>query len=263
MPHLPVNGIDLFYERTGSGPPLVLIAGLASDSASWAPVVAPLSERFSLFMPDNRGVGRTRPSDAPVSVAAIAADIGELIVALDLAPAHLLGHSLGGAIACRLAADRPDLVSRVVAAAAGLRVPGRVQALLEDLIRLRRRDDDETLFYRLFFQWLFRDAFFDDAERVEDAVRLAATYPFRATADGLEAQVRAALAFDGRDRIGAVKAPLLVLSAGEDRLFGEADFAPFVAAPNVAFASLAGAGHSLHWDDPVGFADAVADFLGR
>ena len=65
MPALELPDLSLHYEDRGSGPPLLLVAGLASDSFSWLPVATPLAVRFRTIMPDNRGVGRTRPQDGP------------------------------------------------------------------------------------------------------------------------------------------------------------------------------------------------------
>jgi alpha-beta hydrolase superfamily lysophospholipase len=58
------DGLTMYYELHGSGDPLVLIAGLASDSQSWAPILPALAERFQVVVFDNRGAGRTEPMDA-------------------------------------------------------------------------------------------------------------------------------------------------------------------------------------------------------
>ncbi|CAG0973000.1 partial Putative non-heme bromoperoxidase BpoC, partial [Gammaproteobacteria bacterium] len=79
MPTLDLPDLSLHYEDRGSGPPLLLVAGLASDSFSWLPVATPLAARFRTIMPDNRGVGRTRPQDGPCSIDAIADDCAALL----------------------------------------------------------------------------------------------------------------------------------------------------------------------------------------
>ncbi|PWG74734.1 lipolytic enzyme, partial [Enterococcus hirae] len=84
MPIVSLNSVELYYELAGDGPPLMLIAGLASDNASWAPVIPMLSPRYTLIMPDNRGCGRTKIGDAPVHIDAIASDFVELLDHLNL-----------------------------------------------------------------------------------------------------------------------------------------------------------------------------------
>ncbi|MEM9639120.1 MAG: lipolytic enzyme, partial [Pseudomonadota bacterium] len=65
MPDLGLPEVTLHYEVTGSGPPMILIAGMMSDSASWGPLIPHLEAHFTLICPDNRTTGRTRPMDAP------------------------------------------------------------------------------------------------------------------------------------------------------------------------------------------------------
>ena len=71
MPYLALNDINLYYEFHGEGTPLLLIAGLASDSQSWQPIIEDLSQNFLLITPDNRGTGRTQPQDEVTEFASV------------------------------------------------------------------------------------------------------------------------------------------------------------------------------------------------
>ena len=79
MPSTIVNGIDLYYEIHGKGAPLMLIAGLASDSQSWQPIMKDLSRNYRVITLDNRGVGRTKPSDINISIQKITDDCISLV----------------------------------------------------------------------------------------------------------------------------------------------------------------------------------------
>ena len=103
MPMFSREDVDLYYECHGSGAPLFLIAGLASDSQSWQPIIGDLAAHFRVIALDNRGVGRTIPQDAPTSIRAMADDCVALIDHLRLPSVHVLGHSMGGFIAQELA----------------------------------------------------------------------------------------------------------------------------------------------------------------
>jgi pimeloyl-ACP methyl ester carboxylesterase len=261
MPSVAVNGVDLHYEIWGEGPPLLLIAGLASDGMSWGPVIGDLSKRFRLIAPDNRGSGRTTLKGAPVSIRAMAEDCAALLAHLDVRRAAILGHSLGGAVAAELAVRRPELCGRLILAASAARMSARNRALMQDFARLRKSGVSEALFYRLFFHWLFRDEFFENPATVDEAAALAATYPFRQSAEDFERQVKAALDAGPPDGLERLKSPLLILVGGKDRLILDDDWAAYRALAGARVKRLQNAAHSLHWDDPKGFLAAAEAFL--
>lgn len=106
-----VNGVRLSYTLTGdSGPPLVLVHGSWADQSDWEMLVPPLAERFRVLTYDRRGHSQSECPPGQGSVEEDAADLAALIEHLNLAPAHIVGLSLGGSIVLRLAARRPDLI---------------------------------------------------------------------------------------------------------------------------------------------------------
>lgn len=96
MPNTVINGVDLYYEIHGKGMPLMLVAGLASDSQSWKPIIGDLSRHYLVITTDNRGVGRTKPQNIGISIQQIADDCIALIRHLGSSSVNLLGHSMGG-----------------------------------------------------------------------------------------------------------------------------------------------------------------------
>lgn len=97
----------------GDGPALVLLHGLGERGASWDSVRDALAARFTTYAVDLRGHGASDRTDV-YSHALIEADVCGLLDALGLSDVVLVGHSLGGNIALRIAAHRPDLVGRLV-----------------------------------------------------------------------------------------------------------------------------------------------------
>lgn len=110
MPEAKVNGIRLYYELAGNGEPVVLIHGSWGDSQGWGSAVPLLAGSFRVLAYDRRGHSRSEGSDHPGSIEEDAADAAALLEALDLAPAHLVGSSLGGIVVLRLALRRSDLL---------------------------------------------------------------------------------------------------------------------------------------------------------
>jgi len=104
------NGVELFYEVTGSGDPLVLVHGSWVDHSTWAAVVSGLAESFQVLTYDRRGHSNSERPNSQGSVHEDADDLEALLEALDLSEAHIVTNSYGGNIAMRLAVKRPELI---------------------------------------------------------------------------------------------------------------------------------------------------------
>lgn len=109
-----INGTTLGYDVEGDGDPVVLVHGSWIDRHTWAFVAPQLTDRFRVVTIDRRGHGESVPEPDGSTVRDDVADLAALITALDLAPAHVVGNSMGSCIALRLAATHPELVSRMV-----------------------------------------------------------------------------------------------------------------------------------------------------
>jgi 3-oxoadipate enol-lactonase len=112
MPMLRVNGTELYYEDTGGrGQAILFSHGLFWDTSLFAPQIAALKSRYRCVAYDHRGQGRSAESDLrTIDMDTLFADAVALIEALDLKPVHVCGLSMGGFVAMRLGARRPDLV---------------------------------------------------------------------------------------------------------------------------------------------------------
>jgi pimeloyl-ACP methyl ester carboxylesterase len=109
-----VNGVNLFYELTGSGDPLVLVHGSWGDHNSWRLVVPDLARSFRVLTYDRRGHSLSERPPGQGSRREDEEDLAALTEALDLAPAHVAGSSFGGSIALGLAARRPNLLRSLI-----------------------------------------------------------------------------------------------------------------------------------------------------
>ena len=93
------NGVELFYEESGAGEPLLLIAGFACDHTNWCKLVPLLASTSRLITFDNRGVGQSSSPETSYSIRQMAQDTIGLLDAIGLDSVHVAGHSMGGAIA--------------------------------------------------------------------------------------------------------------------------------------------------------------------
>lgn len=112
--HAEVNGVKIWYQTYGEGEPLVLLHGGLGSVEMFGPNIARLAEERLVIGVDLQGHGGTGPLGRPMTFEAMATDIAELIRALGYEKADVMGYSLGGATALRLAIDHPQVVNRLV-----------------------------------------------------------------------------------------------------------------------------------------------------
>jgi 3-oxoadipate enol-lactonase len=116
MARLRVGDVALYYERVGQGEPLLFIHGLGSSSRDWEYQVPFFAEDYEVIVYDVRGHGQSDKPPGPYSIPLFARDLAGLIEALDIAPVHVVGISMGGMIGLQLVVDRPELVRTLVVA---------------------------------------------------------------------------------------------------------------------------------------------------
>src|SRR3954447_24424477 len=115
MPSQYINGVHLRYEVVGSGPALVLIIGYRLHGRAWpSTFVDELARNFSVVTFDNRGTGLSDKPASGYSIESMATDVDKLLGSLDIPKAHVLGFSMGGAIAQELALNCPQRIDRLV-----------------------------------------------------------------------------------------------------------------------------------------------------
>jgi pimeloyl-ACP methyl ester carboxylesterase len=109
-----VNGINLYYEIHGSGEPLILLHGGLGATEMFGEVVPLLAKSRRVIAVDLQAHGRTADIDRPMSFEAMADDIAALIKHLGIEKADVMGYSLGGGVALRVAIQHPDAVKKLV-----------------------------------------------------------------------------------------------------------------------------------------------------
>jgi pimeloyl-ACP methyl ester carboxylesterase len=113
--HVDVGALELYHERHGQGPPLVLLHGaFGTIESCFADLLPALATDFEVLAVELQGHGRTRDIARPLSYEQMAGDIAALLEALDIPRPHLVGYSMGGAVGLQLALDQPELVDRLV-----------------------------------------------------------------------------------------------------------------------------------------------------
>jgi 3-oxoadipate enol-lactonase len=264
MPLATANGIRLYYEWHGAeaGIPVVLVMGLGGDTTAWPFQLSALTPRYRVLVFDNRGAGRSDAPDVAYTTPGMAEDLLALLDGLSVERAHLLGLSLGGAIAQEAALAAPErFVSlQLHATWAG---PHPYFHALVHAVRAVRLELDAESFYRALSVWLFTPAcFVTQPDLVETVVQRAAHHPHPMARHAYLRQTEAVLRHDARDRLHLIRCPTLVAVGSQDLITP-----PLLAAelasriPGARFQALPDIGHGGLWEAPDMFNQACLDFL--
>lgn len=130
--YVDVNGVHLYYERYGAGSPLVLLhGGMLTIELNYAGLIPSLSRNHQVIGVEMQGHGRTADTDREITPAGLASDIVALLDHLGIDRAHVMGHSMGGAVSLELAVNHPTRVRSVVAVSASVRPEGMHEDLTD------------------------------------------------------------------------------------------------------------------------------------
>ncbi|MEP5154447.1 alpha/beta fold hydrolase [Planktotalea sp.] len=248
MPFLKLPDINYHYEIDGSGPPLILTAGMLSDSASWGILVPTLSEHFTVIRPDNRSTGRTTPALASTSPQQNAADVLALMDHLNVAKAHVVGHSMGGYIASELTLLAPDRISSLGLLCSAPMNLSRSWHLFQSFCDIRATGP-EDLWLRSLFPWLFHHSFFDVPEQIEGAIAASLNYAHAQSLEAMQHQLNALKQYRPNPFGNDHTTPTLALLAQNDLIVPhDAAFELLSNVKSARIETVPNAGHSLHWD---------------
>ena len=217
MPTQTVGDVDLYYELHGAGQPIVLIHGLAGDCDAWNSQVEVFSKDYRVLAFDNRGAGRSSAPDYPYTTKHFADDTIGLMDAVGITePAHVVGRSMGGAIAQEITLAYPDRVRSLVITASFGKLDRYGYQILSNINEVVKAQGFAAAarHQSLFF---FPPAYFNENQEQLDAFeeRLTnAAGPVR----GYSNATHACLTHDSLDRLHQVKCPALVMTGGRDVL---------------------------------------------
>lgn len=261
MPTLPRPDVDLYYEISGEGPPLLLIPGMLSDSASWLPIIPLLTPHFTLIRVDNRATGRMQ-NCAPFTLTDCVEDIVALLDHLDLTDVHVAGHSMGGYLTLMLAERAPKRFASIsLLTSAPVNGP-RNFLLFEQALALRKNTSLPTGFWlRTLFPWLMSPAFFKDPMKLDGAIMASQAYPFAQSVEAMQLQINALTDFDAANHTKPLPCRAQAILGANDLLFPEADARQALASiPNLKISTIKDAAHSIHWEQPLKLAEALKTF---
>jgi pimeloyl-ACP methyl ester carboxylesterase len=262
-------GTRLRYLVGGTGPPLVLVHGLGGLASNWRLVAPELAATRRVILPELPGHGRSGRLRGASTLDPFAAAVLAVAEAEGAVPAPWVGHSLGGLVALRAAALRPEAVSGIVlCAAAGISSASRVGEVTVTLlgvlrpgrlVGLRRRQVARSRLGRrlAFGWWAVADPDGLDPEMAEAFLAGPPQHTDTLTAG------RALVASDPRADLDRVTCPCLCLWGADDRWVPLEDGMEYARRLRAPLRTIADCGHLSLGERPEVVTRAIHDFLGR
>lgn len=269
-----VGDIDVYYEEHGSGPPLLLIMGLATDSTAWAFQLPEFARHYRAIAFDNRGVGRTSKPAGPYSIHQMADDAAGVMDALGVARAHVLGVSMGGMIAQELALRHPERVSALVLACTFPEPDATVedrrsfmvgqlggQVSADGELQIDVASLNPLLFVQQMLPAVFNPSFIaSDLPKLMQVFAGALQYGF--SMEAILGQVAAVMGHRTTDRLHRIAVPTLVLTGDADQLVAPSNSDILAREiPGAKLVKVPGGSHGFNFETPEVFNREVIDFL--
>jgi 3-oxoadipate enol-lactonase len=215
LPVAQVGSYEIHYVDEGSGFPVVLIHGLAGDHTAWAAPMQSWSRDHRVLAFDNRGAGQSTQVDEPISTEDMARDTLALMDEVGIERAHVVGRSMGGAIAQHIALMQPERVHTLVVLASFAKLDPVGVRVLTNMRQVLEWRDDWADHARHSVANFVSPAFFnenpDTIAQIEGLIggetRLPACYV---------RQNHACLEHDTLDRLAEIACPTLILAGGRD-----------------------------------------------
>lgn len=219
MSTIEVNGINIYYEIHGTGPPLLMISGTGNDLRHSMPHRSPFNKHFEVLHFDQRGLGQTDKPEGPWEMSDYADDAAALARALGWDRCHVVGTSFGGMVAQHVAIQHGELVDRLVLNCTS---PGgaRPSFALHTIAALDSEARLELMLALLDSRWdpgadepipdlgVFYDAYIERSRQPKSEATLA----------GDRMQIDARSRHDARSGLASITAPTLVCAGEFDDL---------------------------------------------
>lgn len=259
MDYVDVAGLRIGFRRRGAGTPLVLLHGAVCDSRVWRVQLQSLADEFTVLAWDAPGCGRSADSPPDFRMGDFAETLAGLLDALDVGPAHVLGHSWGSTLALALYLRQPAAVRSLVLVGAyagwsGSLPRGEVEQRLQ--FALDVADLGPDAFEPTSMRGLFSDAM--PAERAQELAWIMRD----SRSVGTRTMALALAEADLRDALPRIGVPTLVVCGDADErspLSVGGDL--HSAIPGSKLAVLPGLGHECYLESAATFDAEVRPFL--
>src|SRR2546428_1807377 len=215
MPRVRIGELELFHTADGAGEPVLLLMGLGGEHHAWDLMRPELARRHRLVLLDNRDAGASDEARGAYGLDDMASDALGVMDALGIERFHVVGASMGGAIAQRLALQAPTRVATLILLCTWGRTDAFLSTILETWRLMAERLSPEALL-RAQTPWAFTYRFFQNpSPEVRDWQAALVARGLLKSVAAYQRQIDACLAHDTLDLVPLLRTPALAL-VGED-----------------------------------------------
>ena len=258
-----VNGLKFHVQTFGSGVPIIMIMGLGAPGDKWKHNYELLSKWFWCIVPDNRGAGLSdKPEAESYTTEQMADDIIGIMDTLDIKKAHVMGVSMGGAIAQQVALKVPDRVLSLILTSTFASVSPAFKKALNLICELKEDTDPAVLKQLNLWMTYGQYTQIHHPEKIEKSIEEDAAYPYPMPVYAYKAQCGACLSHNTADRLHELKMPVLIAAGAKDLFMNIEKTMELVhGIPQAEFYLAPEGGHEHQWEYPGPYDSVVVGFL--
>ena len=258
-----VNGLKFHVQTFGSGVPIIMIMGLGAPGDKWKHNYELLSKWFWCIVPDNRGAGLSdKPEAESYTTEQMADDIIGIMDTLDIKKAHVMGVSMGGAIAQQVALKVPDRVLSLILTSTFASVSPAFKKALNLICELKEDTDPAVLKQLNLWMTYGQYTQIHHPEKIEKSIEEDAAYPYPMPVYAYKAQCGACLSHNTAGRLHELKMPVLIAAGAKDLFMNIEKTMELVHGISQAEFYLAPEGGHVHqWEYPEPYDSVVVGFL--
>ena len=258
-----VNGLKFHVQTFGSGVPVIMIMGLGAPGDKWKHNYELLSRWFWCIVPDNRGAGLSdKPEVESYTTEQMADDIIGIMDALDIKKAHVIGVSMGGAIAQQVALKAPKRVISLILTSTFASVSPAFKKALNLICDLKEDTDPAVLKQLNLWMTYGQYTQIHHPEKIEKSTEEDAAYPYPMPVYAYKAQCGACLSHNTAGRLHELKMPILIAAGAKDLFMNIEKTMELVhGIPQAEFYLAPEGGHVHQWEYPEPYDSVVVGFL--
>lgn len=262
MPTIDVEDVSVYYELYGKGQPLVLIAGYCCDHTFYSFILDELTQHFQVLIFDNCGVGQTKDSNKTLNLELMAQTTILLVRSLGLNQPHILGQSMGGAVAQIIARDYTREINKLIILNSAAKFSLRSILASESLLNLRKNNVPLSLLIDTSLPWFFSDDFLSVPQNISFFKEALINNPFPQSIQDQERQLMALKNFDARTWVNRLNIETLIVAAEQDIIVSPEESRELAQSIAKSQFVLIPGGHSSPLEQPQIVSKHIIEFLG-